>query len=1172
MADDSHPRWLHPLVEGRGEQRLITTAPPQPAAPKRQCAEALAVPNLAGEHLRSTVRRHRRATYSFSLSTELTRALKEVNRRENTSLFLTLLAAVTTLLHRYTGQSTLLLGALAAQRLQGGGEAPSRDLADTKVFRSDLSGNPTFREVVKRFKAVVFPSSFQPDSRLEQREALAQSWESELPFLCEMIFAPAPGAQRPLEVGDLHLTENAEAYQGAQADLGLYWRTEEDRLSGVAEYNDALIDPTTIARLVGHLHAVLEGIVASPEARILALPVLTAVERGQLLVEWNATHQVYPDEQCLQHLFETQVARTPTAVALTWKDQHLTYQELNTRANRLAHYLRKQGVEPEVLVGIYVERSPEMIVGELGTLKAGGAYVPLDPDYPSERLAFMLKDAQIGILLTQRRLVKKLPVHEAKIVCLDTDWEVIAQESGENPHSSVSPDNLAYVIYTSGSTGQPKGVQVLQRGVVNFLSSMRHCLSLTAEMTFLAATTISFDIAVLELFLPLTVGARILLISREVAKDGLQLKETLANLGTTIMQATPTTWRLLLEAGWSGSQQLTILCGGEALSWELAAQLLLKAQALWNLYGPTETTVWSTAHRVTGEPGPIPIGRPLANTELYVLDGALQPVPIGVAGELYIGGAGVARGYLNRPELTAERFLPHPFSEEPGARIYQTGDLVRYRAEGRLEFLGRRDQQVKIRGYRIELGEIESVLRLHPRVREVVVLGREDRPGEKRLVAYMVASEPLTTSSHELRHFLQERVPDYLVPAAFVWVEQLPLTPNGKINRQALPAPPETRPLGEGGFVVPRDRLEEQLTKLWEEALGIKPIGAEDNFFELGGDSLLAVRLSIQIERVVGKAVPPALLFQAPTIVQLASCLRPTGQSVHTSLLAIQPYGSKPPLFCVHGYDGYRALVQHLGPEQPFYGLVQHLPGQRIRHKQVEDLATHYLTEMQEVQPRGPYFLCGHSFGALVAFEMARQVAQQGQTVSFLALFDPPPLTGSAESPGRSAFSTRLSQQTRRFAQLLCGRQLHHVRLQLQRRLQYRLKQTACTIYHFLGYPLPTSLFTFYVEEVVYGRLYKQATHSYVPQRYAGRVMIFKTASSAEQMLADWSRVAGGVECHEAPGTHLAMLQEPYVRTLAEKLKVCLERAQAKQSVTDSLYNLFSVLLVSWQFATFSWA
>ncbi len=640
----------------------------------------------------------------------------------------------------------------------------------------------------------------------------------------------------------------------------------------------------------------MDSIVSNIDSQPLDLSLLTEAESHQLLGEWNQTQVDYPKNQCIHQWFELQVELIPDQVAVIFEEQQLTYRELNSRANKLAHYLQTLNVGPDVMVGICLERSLNLIIGLLGILKAGGAYVPLDPAYPQERLAFMLEDSQLPVLLTQQNQLERLPKHHCQVVCIDTDEEIITRASESNPNTGVTPENLAYIIYTSGSTGNPKGVQIEHRAVVNFLNSMRQEPGLIESDVLLAVTTISFDIAGLELYLPLIVGARIVLVRREVASDAAELIKTLAKSGATVMQATPATWRLLLAAGWQGNKQLKILCGGEALTPVLANQLQKLVNSVWNVYGPTETTVWSAVYKV--EPGNIrvPIGRPIDNTQIYLLDPDLcrkgdpiKPVPIGAPGELLIGGAGLARGYLNRPELNSEKFIPNPFSDQPGTRLYKTGDLARYLPDGNIECLGRIDHQVKIRGFRIELGDIEAALSQHPAVREAVVVAREDVSGDKRLVAYLVSDlsteqaqiaqsveyiiETQGLSLTHLRSFLQKKLPDYMVPSAFVVMDSLPLTPNGKVDRRSLPAPNPDRPVLNEVFVAPCTMVEKQLAEIWAAVLGIEQVGIHDNFFELGGHSILAVQMLTKVQETFKVELPLLSLFQTPTVAGFAQAI-----------------------------------------------------------------------------------------------------------------------------------------------------------------------------------------------------------------------------------------------------------------------------------------------------------
>ncbi|WP_334838648.1 amino acid adenylation domain-containing protein, partial [Nostoc sp.] len=624
--------------------------------------------------------------------------------------------------------------------------------------------------------------------------------------------------------------------------------------------------------MTGHFVTLLEAIVANPNERISQLPMLTASEQQQLLVEWNDTSVDYPQDKCIHQLFEEQVERTPDAVAVVFENQQLTYHELNCRANQLAHYLQSLGVGADVLVGICVERSLEMIVGLLGILKAGGAYVPLDPEYPQERLSFILEDAQVSVLLSQHHLVEKLPQCQAQLISLDTNWELISQLAQGNPITDIQASNLAYVIYTSGSTGQPKGVQISHSAVSNFLSAMQQRPGITKQDTLLAITTISFDIAGLEIFLPITVGASVVIARRDATLDGRELFDLLVKSKATIMQATPATWRLLLDSNYQFSD-LKILCGGEALPWDLVNQLLARNASLWNLYGPTETTIWSLVCQLESNNSLISIGRPIDNTQIYILDQNLQLVPVGVPGELHIGGAGLAKGYLNRPELTQEKFIPNPFNNSKfkiqNSKLYKTGDLARYLPDGNIEYLGRIDNQVKIRGFRIELGEIETALSQHPHVQASCVIAREDTPGDKRLVAYIVPQPQVTLTISELRSDLKEKLPDYMVPSAVVILESLPLTPNGKVNRRALPAPELSNELLEK-YVAPRTPIEEMLALLWTQVLKVELVGRHDNFFELGGHSLLATQLISRVRNSLKVELPLRSLFAAPTIAELA--------------------------------------------------------------------------------------------------------------------------------------------------------------------------------------------------------------------------------------------------------------------------------------------------------------
>ncbi len=831
--------------------------------------------DLVTDRPRPALRTYNGASEAVLLERPVVQALTRLGQAEGGTLYVSLAAAWKALLHHYTGQEDLTLGTLIANRTRPELERIVGFFANTLALRTDLSGDPSFRQLVARERGVALGAYAHQDLPFEKLvdEIHPQRDLARTPlFQTLLILLNTPG--KALDIPGLAISELAIDNATARFEMTLYMVEEEEGLSGYLEYNTDLFDAVTVRRFLDHFRTLALGVAADPEQPLSEFPWLSATEARQLLSDWNATSADFPQDRCLHELIAAQAARTPGAVAVELEGERLTYADLDSRANRLARHLRRLGVGPEVLVGLAVERSFDLVVGLLGILKAGGAYVPLDPEYPRERIAYMLEESRLTLLLTQEKLLPKLPAlagAAARVVALDRDGDAIAAEDDRPLESGVGPQNLAYIIYTSGSTGKPKGVQIPHGAVVNFLASMGKRPGMTSTDTLLAVTTLSFDIAGLELYLPLVVGARVVLVPRDVAQAGEQLLDRLVRSSTTVMQATPATWRLLLGAGFEGDGKLKVLCGGEALPRDLAAALLAGCGSLWNVYGPTEATIWSMLQEL--QPGGrITLGRPLDNTQVYLLSPRSTPLPVGVPGELHIGGAGLARGYRSRPELTAERFIPDPYSTQPGARIYKTGDLARHLPDGTVEFLGRIDHQVKVRGFRIELGEIESVLAQHPGIAQTVVLAREDRPGisgAKRLVAYLVArTAGEAPKSQELREFLKARLPEYMLPAVFVTLAALPLTPNGKVDRRALPAPDRDR-ASERPYVAPSSPVEAALAALWAEALGVKRVGVNDDFFELGGDSLLVIRVVSKANKG-GLGITTKMLFQNRTVADLA--------------------------------------------------------------------------------------------------------------------------------------------------------------------------------------------------------------------------------------------------------------------------------------------------------------
>ena len=841
---------------------------------RKQLEGAPPVLELPADRPRPVSQTFRGACEWLELSPDLSGKLSELSQSGGFTPYMILLAAFQTLIHRYTGQEDIVVGSPVAGRVRASLEKVIGVFVNMLVLRTKLEGNPDFYELLHRTQATVLEALANQELPFEKLvEELRPERSASYSPLIQVMFALQDELSDNLKLPGMDISQFPLDPGTAKFDLTFTIVKSGARFNCCAEYNTDLFDASTVRRMLGHYEKVLESVASDPDQCLSDIPLLTEEERERMLVEWNKTAADFPQGKCVHELFLDQVAATPKSVAVVFGNESLTYEELNWRANQLAHHLKFLGAGPESLVAISLERSLEMVIALLGTLKAGAAYVPLDPSFPPDRLRFMLDDIKASLLLTRsedRQRLGELPAN-VRAICLDTDWRLISEEDDGELTVPVTSENLAYVIYTSGSTGWPKGVQIPHRAVVNFLHSMRREPGLTSADKLLAVTSISFDIAALEIFLPLTVGASMIVAGAEEIFDAAKIRALIRASGATVMQATPSFWQFLIESDWFGDRRMKILCGGEALSRELADKLLERAGQVWNLYGPTETTIWSAVCRIMPGAAPISIGHPVANTRLYLLDAHLQPVPLGVSGELHIGGEGLARGYLNRPELTAEKFIRDPFRE--GKRLYKTGDLVRYRADRTLECFGRNDFQIKLRGHRIDLGEIESILRRYPNVCGAVVLLREDVRGQKRLVAYLQRSARPSPDAGRLQQFLKTKLPDYMLPSAFVVLDRLPLTPNGKINRKALPAPVSERPEAKHGFTPPRTLAEETLAKIWRGLLRQEVIGIDDNFFENGGHSLLAMQMLTRVRHELKTELSLRNIFEAPTIAELASML-----------------------------------------------------------------------------------------------------------------------------------------------------------------------------------------------------------------------------------------------------------------------------------------------------------
>jgi amino acid adenylation domain-containing protein len=823
----------------------------------------------------------------FSVSPDVATGLNNLSRQANVTLFMTLAAAFQVLLQRYSGQDDIVIGTPIAGRSRLELEGLIGFFVNTLVLRADLSGNPRFRELLAQVRDVTLEAYAHQGLPFDKLvEALNLQQDRSRHPLFQVMFALQDTPDEKLQLNEVALESQPADAGTTPFDLGLELSETPQGLTGRLEYSTDLFEAATISRLIGHFQTLLEGIVANPEARLSELPLLTEPERHQLLVEWNDTTAAFPDDRCIHQLFEEQVAHSPESVAVVHEGQQMTYGELNARANQLAHYLRSIGVGPEVLVGICLERSLNMVVGLLAILKAGGAYVPLDPAYPKERLAFMLEDSTPLVVLTHSCYetlfsdMSKCP----SLIDLSTEFPSWMKQPVTNPEPNsvrLRSENLVYVIYTSGSTGKPKGAGVLHQGLQNLLPWYIKETHLSSDDAVLVTTSMAFDLTQRVIYGPLLAGARLVLASEPF--DPLAIVTLVAKEHISMMNMTPSGFHALIDASVNGelSTLRRVFLGGEPMQPSKLLELPEPRPEFVNNYGPTECTATATFYRVPSDfeqyrNRSVPIGRPIANSRIYILDAYQQPVPIGVTGEIHIGGVPVGRGYLNRLDLTAERFVPDPFVSKANAHIYKTGDLGRWLADGTIEFLGRNDFQVKIRGFRIELGEIEATLRQHPQLREVAAGVYEPIPGDKRLAAYVVAQSAPAPTLSELRDFLKPQLPEFMIPSAFVFLDELPLTPNGKLDRDALPMPDMNRQELDVDFIAPRSLVEQQLAEIWCDVLRINRAGIHDNFFELGGQSLLATQIIIRVGEQFSVDVSLSSLFERPTIAELAGLIENT--------------------------------------------------------------------------------------------------------------------------------------------------------------------------------------------------------------------------------------------------------------------------------------------------------
>ncbi|HZO74968.1 MAG TPA: amino acid adenylation domain-containing protein, partial [Ktedonobacteraceae bacterium] len=1134
---------------------------------QRQLAAPLPSLDLPVDRPRQPVQTFTGANFSFTLPVDETRALTALSQQQGVTLFTTLLAAFCILLARYSGQTDILVGTPVANRTRAELESLIGCFINTLVLRTQLADNPDLRTFLKRVQHVALEAYAHQDIPFEKivEELAPQRDLSRSPFF-QVMFVLQNAPQPPLALKGFTIENVSVPIQIAKFDLTLYIIENEQGLQAHFEYNTDLFEETTIARMAVHFQRVLQAVLSNLDCTIGDVPLLTSQERQHLLITLNRTAQPFPDQSCLHHLIEAQVALAPDAQALRFADRTLTYQQLDHRANQLAHYLQAQGIGPDCLVGIYLPRSFEMVIAILATLKAGGAYLPLDSSYPAERLAFMIQDAQAVLILTQESLLQRLPPLSTPLLCLDRLSQSLALQPITPCKSLTLSEHLAYVIYTSGSTGRPKGTMIPHRGLVNYLSWAGTAYQVAQGEGCPVHSSLSFDLTVTSLFLPL-LSQRCVTLLPDEPEDLEQLGQLFTvERDYSLLKITPAHLALLrqqvdLRQAANGVRRLVV--GGEPLQAEsLQGWLLANPNlSIVNEYGPTETVVGCCIYAVDGQTtlnGPVPIGRPIANTQLYLLDAHLQPTPIGVAGELYIAGAGLARGYLNRPDQTAERFLPHPFSASPGARMYRTGDLARYQADGTLEYVGRLDQQVKIRGYRIELGEIEAVLRQHPQVEDAVVLAREDRPGDKRLVAYVVNKEHDQDDSM-LRNYLRTHIPEYMIPSTILFLPQLPLTSNGKVDLRALPIPDKEK--ATQGYVAPSTPLEEQLAQIWAEVLGLERVGIHDNFFELGGHSLQAAQILAYMREKLQKGLSLSSFFKTQTIAEVAILLEARKNADTPILIPLRETGARPPLYCFHPAGGevvmYQELAACLDKDQPIYGVQsQALEGMHPEYESIEAMAHEYALALRQHQPEGPYYLLGWSMGGVIAVAVASELERANQEIAFVGLLDAyltsPELVQGQQADELEGLGVIIEVAlTKTFVTLSLEEQQATRESILALPRQERLPQVLKWGKERKLLPESLSLEILQLQEALVNT-HLDLVNAYQAPVVETPLVVWRACEVAfvAQAQTPWQNYTrGGIQEIPAKGNHFTMIKPPHIQTLAQQIEGILNASLANKAV-----------------------
>ena len=1146
---------------------------------KRLCGP-LPVLELPTDHPRGLSPLPRCGTKTLELPSELAGKLRALSQNEGATLFMTLLAAFMTLLHRYTGEDDIVVGSVVRGRPQVALEKLIGFFVNTLVLRENLGGDPTFRELLARTRETTFDALAHQDlpfTKLVEALHPDRSPTSNPLFQVMLVLQEMP--THPMRMPGLVIEPMDVRSVAAKFDLLLFMIESPGGLTAMMEYNADLFEAPTISRLLGHLQVLLEGIVEDPDRDLSRLPLLTHGERRDLLVERNRTETPYPREKTIDQLFAEQVRFAPNAIALACGGERLTYAQLDERAERLARRLTNLGVGADTLVGVCLERSVEMIVALVAIMKAGGAYVAFDPGAPIGRLGFMLFETKAPVLITvSSRAGSVTEMLEAArtagalqppaVIMMDVISPETDEQAPRSHTAAHTPENLAYVSYTSGSTGTPKGVCVPHRGVVRLVKETNFA-RFDRDDVFLQLASVSFDASTLEIWGPLLNGGR-LVVCPPGQLSLTDLGECIRDNGVTVLWLTAGLFHQMVEEHLCYLKNVRVLlAGGDVLSVPLVARTLaeLPRTRLINGYGPTENTTFTCCHlveNVTAATRSVSIGRPIANTRVYILDAHLQPVPVGVPGELFAGGDGLARGYLQRPDLTREKFITHNVDGDTAVRLYKTGDRVRWLADGTIEFMGRMDRQVKIRGYRVEPAETEAALLTHPAVKNGAVLVAKDASGEKRLVACVVVKEPPPPSSAELDDYLRLRLPDYMVPSSFVVLEALPLSPNGKVDCAALLRSAFERPDTTVLHVPPRDELERKLAGIWEDVLGVKEIGIHDRFFKLGGHSLLAVRLLAKIEKTFDKKLPVSAVFQHPTVAQLAGLIRsgsPAEHPAHRSLIDIQPHGTRPPIYFVHGigggmFWGYANLSRHLGPDQPVRAFKSCGIDGHPEWPTIPEIARSYVADLKSTQPEGPYVLGGYCFGGNVAYEMARQLKEQGDDVALVVLISASPPNSPYEMTSFNGSPSWMLKFCRNTGLWLTSFVLRWDAAERRNFVRWKLRRLQKKFTALLSRDCASAETDADMDQLIdlaavgdeQRRLWDAHMRALIlhqPRPYDGKVVLFRSAEHLFVCSFDencgWDQLTPDFTLKIVPGDHGRVLEEPYVGAVADEIRKSLD-------------------------------